>query len=114
MRLLTSFLFVASLSLVACGGDGGTGLDSNKALGTLTTAELTDLCEYVVDQYPSEPVDCDGTEVEPPTVQECVDDPFPEDCTATVGQAEACAEALGADPCAMSLPEACAPLFECF
>ncbi len=115
MRLLSALFFASSLTLVACGGGGGSGLDSSKTLGSLSSAELTDLCEFVVDTYPSEAVDCgDGQMFEPGTVAECTEDPFPSDCAATVGQAEACVEALAADVCADTLPEACAPIFACF
>lgn len=114
---MRSFIYamVTSLALVACGGSDGSGLDSGKALGTLTASEMTTLCEYIVEQFPSEPVECGPDDVyEPQTVAECAEDTFPETCTATVNDAEACAEALGADVCSDTFPAACANLFECF
>lgn len=115
MRLFIGALFTASLSLAACGGGGGdSGLDSSKELGTLTADELSTLCEYVVSASPSEPVECDGFTYEPTTQTECESDPFPETCTATVGNAEACADAIGDDPCTAFESAACADLLECF
>ncbi len=115
MRFMTGLVCVTALALAACGGGGGSGLDGNKALGSLTSAELMELCEYVAEAGPQETVDCgDGVTVGPTTAAECAMDPFPTDCTATVDDAEACADAIGDDPCNAFESEACAPIFACF
>jgi hypothetical protein len=114
MRLFIGAVFTASLSLFACGGGGGSGLDSDKRLSELTEAELLDLCEYIIDEGPSEPVECDdGVTYTPQTAAECAEDAFPESCTATVANAEACAEAIGEDVCTAFEDSRCAWIFEC-
>lgn len=116
MKTISILAASAALLLCACGGSDGSGVDGGKALISLSAGEQMDLCEYIVASGPSEPVDCgDGVTAEPTTVSECVADfsDFTADCTATVAQAEACAEAIGADPCGDSFPAECAWVFDC-
>ncbi|MEZ4366654.1 MAG: hypothetical protein R2939_10250 [Kofleriaceae bacterium] len=104
----------------ACGGDGGSsGVDSSKTIGSLSISEQMELCEWTNDQQPTEPFMCGGETIEPEDPADCsaaaiMADPVPTDCMATVGQYEACLEAVNADLCAESLPAVCEPLFACF
>jgi hypothetical protein len=91
--------------VVACGGGGGTvpDLPPSKLLVDLTTAEYDELCQYEgeVLQGPRT-VQCgSGTEAELPSVTECDagESNVDSQCTATVGDAEACFNAIEADPC---------------
>ena len=105
LKLASAFLCTA-LMYCGGGGSGGSGVDGSAAVGDLSTAEATDLCEYVITLQPARSVTCtiDGTsttidfgtaaaEVDA-EVADCVT-AFSDavDCTATVDQAESCAEA---------------------
>jgi len=103
-------------SLVACGGSGS-GLDSDKQLGSLTVSEQIELCEWTQDQTSTEPYMCDGMTITPEAHDDCAteveEDPLAPSCAATVEQFEDCIEALAADLCAESFPPSCGPLFAC-
>ena len=124
---MKSILLMTTL-LAACGGDddapGGSGVDRNKQMGDLTSAELGDVCEYLTSVLPERTISCPEG---PFTVgeggyDECVDDYSDNgtenpDCTLTVSQAEACIEALAqftdAEWCNLeSFPAACAATFD--
>jgi hypothetical protein len=112
-------LGIALLFVAACGGGSdGSGVDGSKTLVSLSASEQQDLCEYVVAAQGGEGhvEDCgNGTTFETGTVAECVADfgDFTAGCTATVSDAEGCADALS-DPCNLdSLPEPCSFLVEC-
>jgi hypothetical protein len=113
----TCFVVGLILGAVACGGGGGgsSGVSGSKQLGQLDMSEWQTLCEYIVEVEGGEGkvTECgDGVTVTTTTVAECVADaPTFMGCTATVANAEACAEAIGADPCAGSA--ACEPIFAC-
>ena len=136
---MTRFAFVSlvvlfSISALACGnrgggGDGsggpgpfpmgGSGVPAASQLATLSEADRTSLCEYIVEvQGGPGAHECgDGVTVEVPTVAECVMESsmFPAECGITVGQAEDCAEAIGTNQC-MPPPaamEACGPIIDC-
>lgn len=104
LKLASAFLCTA---LMYCGGgdSGGSGVDGGAAVGDLSAAEATDLCEYIIELQPARTVTCtiDGqtTTVEFGTpaaevnaeVADCAEAlGAAVDCTGTVGQAEACAE----------------------
>lgn len=102
--------------LIACGGDG---VSDSKKLSDLTAAEDKSLCEELAEINPERTVTCSGQAV---TVgyskTDCATagEPTSDACTATAGDARACAEALAAQTmeqvCAdASFPEACAKLF---
>ena len=120
-KWIASACVCASLAIGCGGGSGGSGVDGTIELVELDAGEAADLCDYIVDVLgPERTVDCgDGVmiTVGGEDAAECVDDfdTFPATCTATVDNAEACAEALGAlsdaQLCADdSFPAACAPL----
>lgn len=109
---------LSSLSLVACGGDGGSsGLPDSKVVGTLTVSEAEALCNELAGVFPERMVTCDGTAI---TIgidpADCVGDQPPTTCTATVGDFRDCFEAFGnlsdAQICddATPTPPACAPV----
>jgi hypothetical protein len=110
--------FLVSAFVFACGGgEGDGGIDDDVRIAELSDAELADECEVLVDLFPEREIDCDGTTVTIgfENVAECTggapDDPA---CTATVGQAEDCFEALGDQSddeiCSETIPPECAPL----
>jgi hypothetical protein len=88
------------------GGGGSSGVDQNKTIGELSDSELRDLCEYFADLQPTPErmITCTTPDGDititfgsnPDELQadidECVSD-APPNCTATVGEAEACFEA---------------------
>lgn len=107
-----------SAFLIACGGDG---VPDSKKLSDLTAEESKDACEEAAADYPERTVNCgDGITL---TVgideAECATaEPAPASCTATVGDARACFEAMysltDAQICmAESLPAACAKIEGC-
>lgn len=120
-------------TLLCCGGGngggGGSGVGSNKKVVDLSAAELEDLCEYFssLSEQPEREIDCgDGTTtttgINPEDVQaeidECITDaPTDAACPLTVGQAEACIEALESSTdeelCSddLEIPAECAPVF---
>jgi len=103
--------------LAACGGSDS-GVDSGKTLASLSVSEQITLCEWANDQAPTEPYMCNGQTIEPEPAEDCAADvaenPVPATCTATVGDFEACTEAIEADRCTDSIPPACAKLLSCF
>jgi hypothetical protein len=127
MQKLTSLF--ASLMLVAAVGcaddDGGSGLDDSRRVSSLSDAETMQLCADLTTQIGDRTVSCDdGTTLTIGASDECVDDltavhSLP-DCTTTVGQYQACVEAMNdqsdAQLCSFELPAACAPVFQaaCF
>jgi 1,6-anhydro-N-acetylmuramate kinase len=120
-------VFVCAGWATACGSDGS-GVSGDKTLVSLSDAELTKLCEYTVKQDgPERTIDCGGglrVTVGGKTVAECVTDlqdnldQFPS-CSATVADAEACAEDFAdftdEELCssATPLPRSCEPLLSC-
>lgn len=126
MRSLCA-LWVLSVIAIACGGGkGGSGVSGSKQVSTLSGAEITDVCEYIVAVLgPERVITCapDVTiTVGGELVADCVDDTeqiaADPTCTITVGQYEGCAEALGAQSDAEICsdgppPAACTALFAC-
>jgi len=121
IKWIGSAVLCTSLAIACGGGSGGSGVDGSLELADLGAGEAADLCDYIVDVLgPERTVDCGGgvmLTVGGEDAAECVDDfnTFPATCTATVDNAESCAEALGAlsdaELCAdESFPAACAPL----
>jgi len=115
LRLAIVFLFAAA----GCSGgdDGGTGsgVDGSKSVASLSASEQQDLCEFTVDvEDGPRTVQCDGFTVDIDDVAACVASlgEVPASCTATVADAEACALAIGDDPCHFDSP-ACQPFFAC-
>ena len=112
-------LFFLAVVLMGCGGGGG--VDDSKKLSDLSADEAQDLCSEFVDDFPERTVDCSGTMITIGyTAAECADagEPAPTTCTATVGDARACADAtfsLSDDEIcnAETLPAACAALQDC-
>lgn len=115
-------LFAIAMALgfaVGCGGG-----DDDTLLRDVTLDEAKDLCEFANDQIPEEQTCGDGTMVGGEAPEDCdaitqadLDaDELPATCDVTVGEYKDCIEALGDDPCADSLPAACAGFFseDCF
>lgn len=109
-------LVVASTPAGAFGcGGGSSGIDGQKKLVELDASENTTLCQYIADaEMGPRDVTCSGGLVlHIHSVDECIASAhFASSCTATVAQSEACADAIGADPCTFG-GSACQPLFSC-
>ena len=103
--------------LLACGSDDpdpidGSGVDATIALGTLSPAEIDDVCAYGVSL--SREVICNGNPTQSVTSAEACQgllSTISEGCVATVGDMEACFEDLAAETdeqvCALSNPASC-------
>ena len=122
---MKKFLCLA-VFLTACGGDdgggggGGGGISDSKQLGSLTQEEGTALCNEIADNYPEKTVSCpDGDTTVGTSPSDCTggDNTFPSSCTATVGDARDCFDALynqsESDTCSGTIPAECEPLFSC-
>jgi hypothetical protein len=109
-----SWLCVA-VAIIGCSSSSGSGVTASKKLIELSASEQDKLCTYTVD-----------IEGGPHTVT-CSDGPITVDdkatcianfsglgaqCTATVDDAEGCAEAMGKDPCNFDF-NACTALISC-
>jgi hypothetical protein len=114
-------LLCVAVLLMACGGDdgGGGGGNDSQQLGSLTTEEATALCNDLAGDYPEKTVSCpDGDTTIGFEDGACDgDQTFDSSCTATVGEARDCYDALynepDADICSQTIPEECAPLLSC-
>ena len=112
-------LFVIVLAF-ACGGGGGSdsGVDGDKSITALETAEVESFCDWAIETYGGEGIEheCpDDFTVTTPTRQECEEDyaDIPQSCEGvTVAEAEACVEAIASDPCNFG-GQACAELLQC-
>lgn len=101
-----SLVLLSVLGVAACGGDdggsGGSGLSSSKQVKDLTQEEAIQLCHAMADLFPQREVTCSGQQ----PVEVGLDDAdctsgsgasvgdVPDECTATVGDAEACVKAF--------------------
>lgn len=114
--------FLCAGLATACGGDDGSGVSGSKSIVMLNDAEVTDLCEFLVDVAPERMVDCgEGLTITVgETLAECtarfkaIKGGAPS-CTATVTNAEECAKGSAdlsdQQICSLMLPAACQPLF---
>src|SRR5262245_18270910 len=104
-------------SLVACSSSSGSGIDSTKKITELTSSERQQLCEYMVEaEGGAHSKMCgDGLTITVKSATECSAglSTLSASCTATVDNAEACAEAAGDDLCNLVSSQACAFLFQC-
>jgi hypothetical protein len=109
---LTNLVLVAAVRGCGGGGTSRPSLDGSKTLGTLTPAELSELCAYgaSVEMGPRD-VMCGDATLHLKSQAQCEAVPAPTTCQATVTQAEDCIDAIGADPC--NFGTACAPLLSC-
>jgi hypothetical protein len=83
------------LAMSGCGGDGGgSGLSDSAVLSSLSADQVMSLCEEIAGG--EREVDCgDFTVTVGIDPAECeTAEPFPETCTATVGDARACFDAI--------------------
>jgi hypothetical protein len=114
---MKNFLLLSAL-LIGCGGDG---VSDSKKLSDLTAEEAKDACLEQAADFPERTVDCgDGITLTVGIAEADCNDAGPADagCTATVGDARACFDAMykltDAQICmAESLPAACAKLEGC-
>jgi hypothetical protein len=95
------------------GANGASGVPSGKRLDSLTDAEKAAICDWTNNKLGGYGMskDCgNGLTIDADASQaECVAS-APTSCAATVGQAEACANAM---TCSNLIPNECAPLFQC-
>lgn len=120
MKGLIAVMLGVGMLAVGCGsssggggGNGASGVASGKRLDALTDAEKAMLCDWQANKLGGYgmSVDCGGglTIDAEPSQAECVSS-APTSCAATVGQAEACSNAMS---CSNLIPNECAPLFQC-
>lgn len=104
--MLRSSSVLSLLVVVGCGGG------SDKKLVDLTEDEAGDLCDYVAElQGGQTSKDCgDGSQVFALSRAACTASfvRLPSACTATVGDVEACADAVGDDLCKLRSEPKCA------
>lgn len=112
--------FVVFAALVACsdsGSSSGSGVDGTKKLTALSATERQQVCEYMVQAEggPQSKTCGNGITVSVKTAADCTTGlaAFSASCTATVDNAEACAEAAGDDLCNLLNSQACSFLFQC-
>lgn len=114
MFRLVSLIVIGSLA--AC-GSSGSGVDTSKKLTALSADERQQLCEYMVEvEGGVHSKTCgDGITLTVRNATECATGfaSFSASCTATVENAEACAEAAGDDLCNLLTSPACSFLFQC-
>jgi len=108
------------LVLAACGGGdaASSGVDSSKKLTELNATERQQLCEYMVEVEGGANTSkmCgDGVTITVKSATDCTStfSQFEASCTATVANAEACADAAGEDLCNLVGSSSCAFLFQC-
>ena len=98
-------------------GGSGSGLGASKRVVDLSSAEVSQLCSWGVAAAggPGVTTTCSSGDVTTQTVADCETSmgSVTASCTATVGQVEACMEAIGADACSISTSPACQPIFAC-
>jgi hypothetical protein len=111
-------LILAGLLIGACGGDSGSGVDSSKQIKDLSASEQMSVCEAGVAAQggAGKMTNCgNGVTVTVKSVADCVSQMgvyAMKGCTATVGQLEACNDAIGMDPCSLG-GSACQPILAC-
>jgi hypothetical protein len=107
------------IALAACGGSdsGSSGVDGSKKLTALDASERDQLCQYMFDaEGGAHSKMCgDGITITVKSAAECATSlgGFSASCTATVENAEACAEAAGDDLCNLLSSQSCSFLFQC-
>ncbi len=113
-------LFVLVIgSFVACSDSGsgsGSGIESTKKLTELGSTERQQLCEYMVEAEGGvHSKMCDGFTITAQSASECTTGlgSIAASCTATVDDAEACAEAAGDDLCNLLSSPSCSFLLQC-
>jgi hypothetical protein len=113
-----TIMVVSAATLLGCGGSG---VSDSKKITELTTEEAKDVCQEMAEDFPEKTVTCEGGlsfKVGIPAAECDNPDVAPATCTATVGDARACNEAIysqsDAELCSDTpLPAACAPLEGC-
>lgn len=101
---------------VGCGGDGGLDVDGSAVMTSLSDSDLQAVCSWSIDLQggPGHETDCgDGTTVSVQQVGDCTAGFEGKDCTLTVAEFQACAEASADNPCEALGSSACSPVFEC-
>lgn len=106
MRSITSLLLALALlsGPLSCGDEdtGETGVPGSKQVGQLTTDELKSVCDWVVGVQGGATKTCPGdVSIHLVSADDCFDHllKYYKTCGLTVSQTEACATAVGADPC---------------
>ena len=109
-------LALSFISLAACGGSDGSGVDGDKTIVSMSASERTDFCEWAIDEQggAGTVTTCGEVTITVQSVADCVAsfDSFVASCTATVSQGETCVEAVASNPCEFG-GTACAPVFAC-
>jgi hypothetical protein len=115
-RLTLVSLLISALAACGDSSASGSGVSGNKKLTQLTATEREDLCNYNFEVGGGVQVEtCQGDSVRTQTVAQCAASlaQVSDSCTATVSNAEACAEATGNGLCEALLSPKCMFLFTC-
>lgn len=103
-------------TLVACGGDDGSGVDGSKTIVGMSASEKQSFCEWAIAEQggAGAMTTCGDVTITVQTVADCVAGfaDFTATCAATVAQGEACIAATASNPCEFG-GAACAPIFAC-
>jgi hypothetical protein len=103
-------------AIAACGSSSGSGVSSSKRLSSLSADERDKVCAYGVDlEDAPRTVKCDdGSMVTLRDKSACLSGfaTITLQCTATVGDAEFCFQAIADDPCKLGVG-ACTALYTC-
>ena len=115
-RPLIAFILFGSF-LTAC-SDDSSGVDGSKKLADLSLSEMGDLCDYTSDVeggYGASKMCGDGFSISVQSREACIAqlEATVAGCTATVDNAEACAEAIGEDLCKLLSEPKCAFALQC-
>jgi hypothetical protein len=105
-----------SLVWIACSSSSGSGVSSSKKLLVLSASEQDKLCQYSVDVAGGpHDVSCgQGVTISVGDKATCLSqfELLTDNCTATVDDAETCAESMSKDPCRIDV-NACFALRSC-
>jgi hypothetical protein len=117
LRLVSVFVVGALVACSDSGSSSGSGVEPTKKLIELSATERTQLCEYMVEaEGGMHSKTCgDGITISVKSAADCATglSTFKSTCTATVDNAEACAEAAGDDLCNLISSPTCSFLFQC-
>lgn len=117
LALVPVLLMTSVFACTDSGSSSGSGVDSTKKLTELSTTERQQVCDYMVQAEGGvHSKTCgDGITINVKSAADCTTSlaGFKSSCTATVDNAEACAEAAGDDLCNLLSSPACSFLFQC-
>ncbi len=117
LRVIPFVIFGMVVGCSDSGSSSGSGVDAGKKLIELTASERQQVCAYMVEAEGGvhSKMCGDGLTITVKSAAECTTSvaAFSTTCTATVDNAETCAEAAGDDLCNLLSSPACSFLLQC-